>query len=56
MNFSGYGGPFEMLISFLEEKFTECVKEVQDVEILIPNGLSRSEYEAALVRGGDTDY
>jgi hypothetical protein len=47
-DFSGYAGPIATVISFLEEKFQESVREMQDIEILLPRMLTREQYVAAI--------
>jgi hypothetical protein len=51
-DFSGYAGPIATVISFVEEKFQECVREMQDIEILLPRMLTREQYVAVISGAG----
>jgi hypothetical protein len=53
MDFPGYSGPFDVTTSFLEDKFRELLVEVQNIEVLTPNGINRELYEKALIEPGD---
>jgi hypothetical protein len=47
-NFDGYLGPLDQTITYLEQKYQECVIEMQNTEILLPYMLTRDEYVAAI--------
>jgi hypothetical protein len=46
--FDGYCGPLEYIVDFLEEKYKECLTEMQDIEILTPKMLTRAQYISAI--------
>lgn len=48
--FDGFDGPLSVTIQFLEDKFSECLTEIQDIEILQAHGISRPQYQAAFLR------
>lgn len=48
-----FRGPIPEIITVLEAQFGQCVEEVQDIEVLRLNGLSRQEYVQALSEGGN---
>jgi len=48
-DYDGYAGSsLTNVISFLERKCQECVKEMQDIEVLLPRLLTREQYVAAI--------
>jgi hypothetical protein len=54
--FSGYTEPVITVIKFLEEKFQECVREIQDIEILLPRMLTREQYLSAISGTGVNEH
>jgi hypothetical protein len=54
-DFDGYAGLLANVVSFLEQKYQECVREMQDIEILLPRMLTRDQYVTA-ISGADTEY
>jgi hypothetical protein len=47
-DFAGYNGPLNETINYLEDKYKECITEMQQIEILTPNAITREEYIGAL--------
>jgi len=51
--FKGYKNDLLGIICFLEEKYKETFEEIQDIEVLIPHGITREQYVAAISSPGE---